>query len=54
MPVQEAGAPPQDRRITARGAVTRDRIVRAAADLMFVKGVHATTLDDGPGRDRHQ
>jgi AcrR family transcriptional regulator len=32
--------------LTARGAATRDRIVRAAADLMYVKGVHATTLDD--------
>ena len=37
---------PQDRRITARGAATRDRIVQAAADLMYHKGVHATTLDD--------
>lgn len=33
-------------RLTARGAATRARIVRAAADLMFVKGVNATTLDD--------
>jgi TetR/AcrR family transcriptional repressor of nem operon len=33
-------------RLTARGAATRGRIVRAAADLMFVKGVHATTLDE--------
>lgn len=32
--------------LTARGAVTRDHIVRAAADLMYIKGVHATTLDD--------
>ncbi|HSZ42062.1 MAG TPA: TetR/AcrR family transcriptional regulator [Trebonia sp.] len=32
--------------LTARGAATRDRIVQAAADLMYVKGVHATTLDD--------
>jgi AcrR family transcriptional regulator len=32
--------------LTARGAATRDRIVHAAADLMYVKGVHATTLDD--------
>src|ERR1700753_3228118 len=32
--------------LTARGAATRDRIVRAAADLMYVKGVNATTLDD--------
>lgn len=32
--------------LTARGAATRDRIVQAAADLIYVKGVHATTLDD--------
>jgi TetR/AcrR family transcriptional regulator, transcriptional repressor for nem operon len=32
--------------LTARGAATRDRIAAAAADLMYVKGVHATTLDD--------
>ena len=34
------------RRLTARGAKTRARIVEAAADLMFVQGVGATTLDD--------
>jgi AcrR family transcriptional regulator len=33
-------------RLTPRGAATRDRIVAAAADLMYVRGVHATTLDD--------
>ena len=43
---QETPALLPDRRLTARGAVTRDRIVQAAADLMYVKGVHATTLDD--------
>jgi TetR/AcrR family transcriptional repressor of nem operon len=43
---QEAAASRHDRRLTARGAATRDRIVAAAADLMYVKGVHATTLDD--------
>lgn len=32
--------------LTARGAATRDRIVHGAADLMYVKGVSATTLDD--------
>lgn len=32
--------------LTARGAATRDRIVHAAADLMYVNGVNATTLDD--------
>ncbi|WP_169945319.1 TetR/AcrR family transcriptional regulator [Microbispora sp. H11081] len=34
------------RRLTARGAKTRARIVAAATDLMYVKGVGATTLDD--------
>ena len=34
------------RRLTARGAKTRERIVTAAADLMYVRGVGATTLDD--------
>ena len=33
-------------RLTARGAATRDRIVQAAAQLMYVRGVNATTLDD--------
>ncbi len=37
-------APP--RQLTARGQATRARIVDAAADLMYVKGVNATTLDD--------
>jgi|ERR1700722_96009 len=46
MAIQETEAQPQDRRLTTRGAVTRDRIVRAAADLMFIKGVHGTTLDE--------
>jgi TetR/AcrR family transcriptional repressor of nem operon len=34
------------RRLTARGVKTRAKIVEAAADLMFVQGVGATTLDD--------
>lgn len=34
------------RRLTARGAKTRARIVAAAAELMYVQGVGATTLDD--------
>lgn len=34
------------RRLTARGAKTKARIVGAAADLMYIKGVNATTLDD--------
>ncbi|MFC0541650.1 TetR/AcrR family transcriptional regulator [Kutzneria chonburiensis] len=33
-------------RPTSRGAATRARIVAAAADLMYVNGVNATTLDD--------
>jgi AcrR family transcriptional regulator len=37
---------PNGRRLTARGAKTRARIVAAAADLMYVRGVAATTLDD--------
>jgi TetR/AcrR family transcriptional regulator, transcriptional repressor for nem operon len=34
------------RRLTARGAKTRARIVASAAELMYVQGVGATTLDD--------
>lgn len=34
------------RRITARGAATRERIIAAAADLMYVRGANAVTLDD--------
>jgi TetR/AcrR family transcriptional repressor of nem operon len=34
------------RRLTARGAKTRARVVAAAADLMYIQGVGATTLDD--------
>jgi AcrR family transcriptional regulator len=34
------------RRLTARGAKTRARIIAAAADLTHVRGVGATTLDD--------
>lgn len=33
-------------RLTERGRVTRERILRAAADVMYVRGVAATTLDD--------
>ena len=35
----------QARRLTRRGLATRDRIVCAAATLMYSKGVNATTLD---------
>lgn len=34
------------RRLTARGAKTRAKIVAAASDLMYVQGVGGTTLDD--------
>ncbi|HVY09688.1 MAG TPA: TetR/AcrR family transcriptional regulator [Mycobacteriales bacterium] len=34
------------RQLTWRGRETRGRIIHAAADLMYVKGVNATTLDD--------
>ena len=37
---------PTPRRLTARGAATRARIVEAAAGLMRVKGANGTTLDD--------
>ncbi|GAA1328119.1 TetR/AcrR family transcriptional regulator [Pseudonocardia xinjiangensis] len=37
--------PPARRRLTARGALTRERIVRAAADLMHANGVAGTTMD---------
>lgn len=33
-------------RLTARGVATRARILQAAADLMFTRGVGVTTLDD--------
>src|ERR1700742_2568324 len=46
MAKQEAVKTTRETPLTARGAATRDRIVHAAADLMYVKGVHATTLDD--------
>lgn len=39
-------ASPGPRRVTARGARTRERIVTTAADLMYNQGVGATTLDD--------
>ena len=37
---------PTGRRLTPRGAKTRAKIVATAADLMYIKGVGATTLDD--------
>lgn len=44
--VVAAGTGTQPARLTARGEATRARILQAAADLMYVKGVSATTLDD--------
>ncbi|MFI7135586.1 TetR/AcrR family transcriptional regulator [Nonomuraea sp. NPDC050153] len=35
-----------DARLTERGRATRNRILRAATDMMYVRGVAATTLDD--------
>ncbi|MDN3355824.1 TetR/AcrR family transcriptional regulator [Actinomadura sp. DC4] len=37
---------PRAARLTARGAATRARILEAAANLMHIKGINATTLDD--------
>lgn len=37
---------PDGRRLTARGAKTRAKIVAAASDLMYIQGVGGTTLDD--------
>ncbi len=44
VPQQES--PASRPRLTARGAATRSRIVLAAAELMHVQGVAATTIDD--------
>lgn len=44
--VEESSSPAGSVRLTARGARTRSRIVGTAADLMRVRGVGATTLDD--------
>src|ERR1700690_300573 len=46
MAIQDAAGSPPGGRLTARGAATRDRIVQAAADLMYARGVNGTTLDD--------
>ena len=43
---RERARPAQPRQLTARGAATRDRIVSAAADLMYTHGVERTSLDD--------
>jgi TetR/AcrR family transcriptional regulator, transcriptional repressor for nem operon len=44
--VADTEAAAHKRRLTARGVITRDRIVQAAADLFYIKGVNAVTLDD--------
>jgi TetR/AcrR family transcriptional repressor of nem operon len=41
-----SGDRPARRRTTARGEATRSRIISSAADLMYVRGVNAVTLDD--------
>src|SRR5262245_38668079 len=35
-----------DRRLTAKGRATRDRVVAIAADLIFAHGVAGTSIDD--------
>ncbi|MGP4089468.1 TetR/AcrR family transcriptional regulator [Streptomyces sp. KR55] len=44
--VAEQARDKNDSRLTERGRVTRERILRAAADMMYVKGVSSTTLDE--------
>lgn len=44
--VEESSTKEAKRRLTARGAKTRSKIVEAAADLIRVQGVGGTTLDD--------
>ncbi len=44
MPSDPSGAPRP--KLTSRGAATRKRIVLAAAELMHVRGVAATTIDE--------
>src|SRR5450755_4537864 len=39
-------APPAPRRLTRKGQETRQRIVEAAADLIFEHGVAHTTIED--------
>lgn len=41
-----SGERPTPRRIPARGEATPARMIAAAADLMYVRGVNAVTLDD--------
>jgi AcrR family transcriptional regulator len=44
--VDESSQAAEATRLTARGAKTRSRIIATAADLMRVRGVGGTTLDD--------
>src|SRR5262245_5113810 len=41
-----SGEHPIPRRTTARGEATRARMISSAADLMYIRGVNAVTLDD--------
>jgi len=42
----KSGAIPRAGRLTSKGAQTRNRIVTAAAELMFEQGVAGTTMED--------
>ncbi|WP_327419916.1 TetR/AcrR family transcriptional regulator [Streptomyces sp. NBC_01527] len=44
--VAEQARDKNDSRLTERGRATRERILRVAADMMYVKGVSSTTLDE--------
>lgn len=44
--VAEQALGKNDSQLTARGRATRERILRAARDMMYVKGVSSTTLDE--------
>ena len=44
--VTTSGSADEEPKLTSRGAATRRRIVEAAAELMYVKGVSSTTLDE--------
>jgi len=53
MAKQEVVEPTKEIPLTARGAATRDRIVHAAADLTYVKGVMAMA-NSGPNTNGSQ
>ncbi|MFD7607473.1 TetR/AcrR family transcriptional regulator [Streptomyces mirabilis] len=44
--VAEQAREKNDSQLTARGRATRERILRAARDMMYVRGVSSTTLDE--------